>query len=94
MSEIKPQDKPRCQSCGMPVSAEFKNFGSQADGTAKIDYCYLCFKDGDFVNPEQTLEEMIVSSIENMSGEIGMPLAQAEALATSFIPTLKRWQKN
>ena len=85
-------NKSRCQSCGMPISAEFGNLGTNADGSLHSEYCVFCFSNGDFTNPNQTLEEMIQSSIENMTNDLQMPLEQATNLANSFIPTLKRWQ--
>lgn len=88
---IKPEDKKRCQSCGMPIADSFGNLGTMADGSFNSVYCNICFVDGDFANPQQTLQEMIASSIDNMVNEIGMPKAQAVELANSFIPTLKRW---
>jgi hypothetical protein len=53
----------------------------------------FCFQHGAFTQPQQTLEEMIQSSIENMTQDLKMPLAQAETLARTVIPHLKRWQK-
>lgn len=85
-------NKTRCQSCGMPISADFGNLGTNADAASVSEYCIFCFKDGDFTNPQQTLEEMIRSSIENMTNDLQMPPEQAAQLANSFIPTLKRWQ--
>lgn len=85
-------NKIRCQSCGMPLSEKFGNLGTNADGTNTTEYCSFCFANGDFTNPNQTLEEMIASSIENMTQDLQMPLEQATNLANSFIPTLKRWQ--
>ena len=86
-------DKVRCQSCGMPLSASFGNFGTCADGTSHPEFCNICYTQGEFVNPQQTLKEMITSSIQNMVSEVGMPEQQASDLANSFIPTLKRWRK-
>lgn len=85
-------NKVRCQSCGMPLSKDFGNLGTEADGAPIEEYCIFCFANGQFTNPEQTLPEMIQSSIDNMTTELGMPLEQATALANSFIPTLRRWQ--
>ncbi len=85
-------NKARCQSCGMPISKEFGNLGSEADGSLNSEYCRFCFANGEFTNPNQTLEEMIASSIENMTTDLKMPLEQATDLANSFIPTLKRWR--
>lgn len=86
------EQKVRCQSCGMPLSEEFGNLGTNADDSNTWEYCSFCFQNGAFTNPNQTLEEMIQSSIENMTSDLGMPLEQASQLANSFIPTLKRWQ--
>ena len=85
-------NKTRCQSCGMPIAEEFGNLGTNAEGSNVSEYCIFCFAGGDFTKPHQTLEEMIQSSIENMTTDLQMPLEQATNLANSFIPTLKRWQ--
>lgn len=87
-------DKIRCQSCGMPISAQFKNLGTNADNSDCSEYCSICYKDGAFTNPNQTLDEMIQSSIENMTADLNMPIEKATELANSIIPTLRRWHKN
>jgi hypothetical protein len=87
-------NKNRCQSCGMPLSETFGNLGTNKNNTNTLEYCNTCFKNGDFTNPNQTLDQMIQSSIENMTGEQNMPTERATELANSFIPTLKRWQKH
>ena len=86
-------DKIRCQSCGMPLAKEFGNLGTNADDTTTDEYCSICFRAGAFTNPDQTLEEMIRSSIENMTTDLQMPHERATDLANSFIPTLRRWRK-
>lgn len=88
------EDKTRCQSGGMPLSEAFGNLGTNRDGTNTFEYCNICYQTGDFTNPRQTLDEMIQSSIENMTREQNMPTERATELAHSFIPTLKRWQKS
>ena len=85
-------NKMRCQSCGMPISAEFGNLGTNADGSNVSEYCVFCYANGSFTNPNQTMEEMIQSSIENMATDLQMPVEQATNLANSFIPQLKRWR--
>ena len=57
-------EKVRCQSCGMPLSDAFGNYGTQAGGSKHPEYCLFCFKDGAFTLPHQTMDEMIQSSIE------------------------------
>jgi len=76
----------------MPLSKDFGNLGTNADGSPTEEYCAFCFKNGAFTNPNQTLAEMIQSSIDNMTQDLQMPLEQATNLANSFIPTLRRWQ--
>ena len=88
------EDKIRCQSCGMPLSETFGNLGTNQDGSNDFEFCKFCFADGQFTNPNQTLEEMIQSSIENMTADLNMPIERATELANSFIPTLRRWRKN
>ena len=85
-------NKIRCQSCGMPISEQFGNLGTNKDGSITSEYCIFCFADGKFTNPNQTLSEMIQSSIENMTADLNMPIERATELANSFIPTLRRWQ--
>ena len=85
-------EKPRCQSCGMPLSTDFGNYGTDEGGGPVSEYCMFCYKKGSFTNPDQTLGEMIASSIENMTGDVGMPLEQATQLANNLIPSLRRWQ--
>jgi len=86
-------DEARCQSCGMPLSDVFGNYGTNKDGSSNTDYCAFCFKDGAFTNPHQTMDEMIKSSILNMTKDLRMPGEKAIQMANEIIPTLKRWKK-
>ena len=88
------ENKIRCQSCGMPLSETAGNLGTNADGSNTFEYCSFCFQTGAFTNPNQTLDEMIESSIENMTADLNMPTGKATELANSFIPTLRRWNKS
>jgi len=87
------EDQVRCQSCGIPLSDAFPNYGTNKDGTSNPEYCFICFKDGAFTNPRQTMHEMIKSSIMNMTKDLRMPGDKASQLAYEIIPKLKRWQK-
>jgi len=88
------ENKIRCQSCGMPLTTTVGNLGTNKDGSNTFEYCGFCFRAGEFTNPNQTLIEMVQSSIENMTTDLNMPVERASELANSFIPTLRRWQKN
>jgi DNA-directed RNA polymerase subunit N (RpoN/RPB10) len=84
-------EKVRCQSCGMPLDASFKNFGTEADGSPAAEYCTFCYQKGAFTNPTQTLEEMLQSSIDFMTKEFKIPVEQAWKMSNDVIPGLKRW---
>ncbi|MEP7076603.1 MAG: zinc ribbon domain-containing protein [Acidobacteriota bacterium] len=85
-------DRVRCQSCGMPLSEEFKNFGTGADGSPVGEYCMFCYKNGDFTNADQTVEEMVQSSIVFMTANLGFSEEEATQMSNDVIPKLKRWQ--
>ena len=87
------EEKQRCQSCGMPLSQDFGNFGTNETGAPVSEYCMFCYQNGAFTNPDQTVEEMIASSVENMTTDLGMPPEQATELANTVIPSLGRWQR-
>ena len=86
------EDKIRCQSCGMPLSETAGNLGTNRDGSNSFEYCSFCYQAGEFTSPNQTVDEMIQSSIENMIADLNMPVERASEVANSFIPTLKRWR--
>jgi len=48
---------------------------------------------GEFTDPNRTLKEMIELVSSTMQEKMGMPGFQANMIANSFIPKLKRWQK-
>jgi len=49
-----------CQSCGMPLFPKEKDQrGTESDGTFSLIYCDLCYRDGAFIEPDITYEEML-----------------------------------
>lgn len=88
------QDQIFCQSCGMPLTAEY--FGTNADGSANHEYCSYCFKDGAFTSDE-TMDEMIEHNLDYLAEfnkDSGRQLTKDEAREEmrKFFPHLKRWQ--
>lgn len=75
----------------MPLSAEFGNYGTAADGSPASEYCQFCYQNGGFTNPTQTVDEMVQSSIEFMTAEFKMPREQASQMSNDVIRKLKRW---
>ena len=85
-------DKPRCQSCGMPLSDEFKNFGTESDGSPVSEYWMFCYQNGGFTNPDQKVDEMVKSSIDFMTSNLGFSEEQATQMSNDVIRKLRRWQ--
>lgn len=82
----------QCQSCGMPLQTTKAGDcrGTENDGTKSEEWCLLCYKDGAFITPDCTLEQMkqIVDDalIENGSGRIMRWMARMQ------LSHLKRWK--
>ena len=85
-------DKVRCQSYGMPLEDSFGNFGSEADGTLSTEYCSFCYQNGKFTEPDQSVEEMVRSSVEFMTANLGFSHEEATQLSNNVIRRLRRWQ--
>jgi hypothetical protein len=81
-----------CQSCGMPLSKDPENGGTNADGSRSAEYCSYCYKDGAFVGGEVDVKEFQKICRKAMrEHNIPAPLAW---LMTLGIPGLKRWRKS
>lgn len=78
-----------CQSCGMPLADE-ELFGREKNGDRNKEYCKHCYDEGGFINPDESLKEMIESCVPFMVKD-GMTEAQAEETLTNLLPRLKRW---
>ena len=80
-----------CQSCGMPFDEAHREYiAREADGSDSV-YCTYCYKDGDFLNPDATLEDMIEMGTPHLAQKIGETAAREQL--SRFIPTLTRWQE-
>lgn len=69
-------------------------YGTNKDGTPSVDYCQFCFRKGEFVDPDITQDQMIVSTASYMIKGLKMPEAKAREISSLLIPHLKRWNKN
>ena len=81
----------RCQSCGMPLGEGF--YGTLQGGTTMTEYCKFCFQEGNFTEPDVTVDDMMARSIGHMQRELNFSLAEAQKLAQGMIPELRRWKK-
>jgi len=80
----------KCQSCGMPLRADPTGGGTNADGTVSGKYCGYCYRNGEFVAPDMTIEEMRTLVMEKL-GEQGFPRFVARFFA-SGLGRLERWR--
>jgi hypothetical protein len=82
-----------CQSCGMPLEKP-EDFGTGPHGFRINDYCHFCFQNGDFTEPNITMQQIIDKCVGIMAQQEIMPESNAKALMTEVIPKLKRWHRN
>jgi len=79
-----------CQSCGMPFDEAHKKYiAKEKDGSDSI-YCTYCYKDGEFINPDATEQDMIDMAVPYLGQKIGEEAARK--LMEEVIPTLARWK--
>jgi len=86
-----------CQSCGSYFPTDGNLHGTNSDGSKSDDYCKYCWVDGVYGKPEETMEEMIESSlpwrIKSEQLPDGYPDAEtARKEMMTFFSTLKRWK--
>lgn len=82
---------PFCQSCSMPLVTP-EDFGLDRNGYRVNDYCRHCYDDGEFTEPDITLEQMIDRCVGIMSVRGIMPETEARVLLTDVMPGLRRWR--
>jgi len=75
----------------MPLSSPELS-GTEKDGSRKKYYCKYCYQNGQFTQPNLTLEEMKTNVKTRMEAvHIDPDLID---LTVSSLPNLKRWRKN
>lgn len=53
-----------CNSCGKPIVKA--DCGTNKDGSLNEDYCKECYQNGEFTEPDLTLNEMIIRCSKKM----------------------------
>lgn len=79
-----------CQSCGMPLSKNKKDNGSEKDGSLSEKYCNHCYINGEFTDPSITVDQMR-DKVYNKLKEMHFPGFFAKML-TNDINKLDRWK--
>ncbi len=79
-----------CQSCTMPLEGGAKS-GTEADGSKSKKYCHYCYENGQFKDPDMTMEEMkdIVKKAMKDSGANFF----LRWMSVMMLPKLERWKK-
>jgi hypothetical protein len=77
-----------CQSCSMPIDNP-DLCGTEKDGTKSNEYCRYCYQNGEFTNPDLTLEEMKEHMMRIMEKDkLSKDILER---ALNRLPFLKRW---
>lgn len=79
-----------CQSCSMPMGKDPAGGGTNADGTKSEKYCSLCYRDGQFTQPDFSVKDMQDFCVDQLQ-EQGMPRVMGW-LFTRSLPRLERWR--
>ena len=77
-----------CQSCSMPLDG--KDNGTEKDGSPSQKYCSMCYKNGAFITPDMTLDQMTVI-VDDALREKGWGRIR-RYLAKGMLPKLDRWK--
>ena len=80
-----------CQSCGMPFDKAHSEFIAKEKDGSKSIYCTYCYKDGEYIYPDATLNEMVEIGVPHLARKIGEQAARDQLL--QLLPTLKRWKE-
>ncbi len=80
----------QCQSCGMPLDKDPQGGGTEKDGSKSTMYCSLCYKDGELIGKDCTLDQMkaIVDQAMKKQG-FGWFMRK---MALWQLPKLGRWK--
>lgn len=80
-----------CQCCGRDIISE-SDFGTNPGGAKNEEYCFDCYKDGMFTQPNLSLQEQI-NHVSQHFIKHGMSEGEASSKAEKMVKNLKRWKK-
>ena len=81
-----------CQSCGMPLKRDEPGGGTNADGSRSEKYCSHCYRDGMFIAPDLTAEQMRDRVIAKLR-ELHIPTFLGRLMSRN-IAELERWRQS
>ena len=80
-----------CQSCGMPFDKAHSEFVAKEKDGRKSIYCSYCYKEGEYLIPDATMEYVVEMGVPYLALKIGEQAARE--YLSKLLPTLKRWKK-
>jgi hypothetical protein len=75
----------------MPL-AKPEDFGTDAVGYRVNDWCHYCYVNGQFIDPDMSMQAMLDKCVDAMVRQRLMPAQKARDLMTAVLPMLKRWR--
>lgn len=78
-----------CQSCTLPID-NVEDCGTEKDGSKSDMYCKYCYQDGEFTEPDMTLDQMMGIAEKEMKKQ-NLPENIIQQ-SMDMLPRLKRWQ--
>ncbi|XMB86035.1 zinc ribbon domain-containing protein [Mycoplasmatota bacterium WC44] len=81
--------KKHCQSCGMPFKNE-SQIVYESNGE-KSKYCIMCYSNGEFLQPNITVNEMKIFCVDMLCKELKLPKFIAKFIIRD-IHKLDRWR--
>lgn len=82
---------PSCQSCAAPLMRT-DDFGREANGVLRTDYCIHCYDRGAFTQPDVTFDQMVEKVAGIMAKKRNMNDEAARAQTKMMLSGLKRWR--
>ena len=82
-----------CPSCGLPLNERI--LGNEINGTFSQEYCYLCYRNGNFIYADLTIDEMKqqITKMVNQSSGNKIQKWLTKKVRILQLETLKRWKK-
>lgn len=78
-----------CQCCGLSFSPKVR--GTNRDQSKNSDYCLDCFKNGEFKDPQLTIQDMEKRLLNMARRHDGICIEEAQTVIRR-LPDLKRWR--
>ena len=79
-----------CQSCAMEL-VERSDYGTESDGFPSEHYCTHCYQDGEFIDPDLTIDQMSAIAADFIKAD-DVTMAEARAISRALLSQLRRWQ--